>query len=342
MVAIKANQAEAFLKSPDRKMSAVLFFGPDAGLVSERAARLARVLAATESPPGEILSVEETDLDEDPGRLAVELQTIPMFGGRKIVRTRTGRRVTAATIKPLLEPGQIAGFLILEAGNLRPDEGVRPVFEKSAIAAAIPCYADSEQDLGNLVADVLKAEGLRIAPDARDLLVARLGADRGQSRSELDKLALYAHGQGEVTADDVAAIVGDASDLELDRIPEAAASGDSARAAIDADRAMAAGDGAQTIVLATQRYFLRLHRLRAAIDAGRSVDDAVRGMRPPLPFKAQALLANQARTWSTARLSTALGEIASTVAATRQTGAMDEVLVERLLLRLAAMAKVKG
>lgn len=321
---------------------AVLFFGPDAGLVSERASRLARALAALESPPGEILSIEETDLDEDPARLSIELQTIPMFGGRKIVRARSGRRVTSATIKPLIEEGGLASYLIIEAGNLRPDEGLRPLFEKSTAAVAIPCYADSEEDLGRLVQEVMRANGLRLAPDLRDLLVSRLGADRGLSRGELDKLALYAYGRDEVTAEDIEAVVGDASDLQLDRIPEAAASGDSARAAIDADRAIAAGDGAQTILLATQRYFIRLHRLRAAVEAGRSIDDAVRQTRPPVPFKAQALLAQQCRAWSLSKLTAALAEISSAVAATRQTGALEETLVERLLLRLAAMARAKG
>ncbi len=341
MVAIKANQAEAFLTSPDPTISAVLFFGPDAGLVSERAGRLARAIAARDTPPSEVLSIEDADLEDDPGRLEVELQTVAMFGGRKIVRTRTGRRVTTLTVKPLLEPGRLAGILIIEAGNLRADEGLRPVFEKSAIAAAIPCYADSEQDLAQLATSVLRGHGLKIAPDVRDVLVSRLGADRGLSRGELDKLALFAYGQAEVTAEDVEAVVGDASELQLDRIPEAAAGGDSLTAVTDADRAIASGDGAQTIVLATQRYFLRLHRLRAAVDGGRSVDDAVRGMRPPVPFKAQAMLAQQCRTWSAARLTAALGEISATVAATRQTGAMEDVLVERLLLRLAAMARQK-
>lgn len=341
MVAIKTSQAEAYLKAPDPKHCAILLFGPDTGLVSERASRVAKALASRETPAGEILAVEEVDLDEDPSRLTVELQTIPMFGGRKIVRTRTGRRVTAATIKPLLEQGGLAGFLVIEAGNLRADEGLRPVFEKSAIAAAVACYPDSDDDLAKLVIEVLRENGLKIAPDVRDLLVSRLGADRALSRGEIDKLALFAHGRGQVTADDVEAIVGDASDLQLDRIPEAAASGDSARAALDADRSIAAGDGAQSIVLATQRYFLRLHRLRAAIDGGRSVDDAVRSVRPPVPFKAQALLAQQARQWSTPRLTAALAEISATVAATRQTGALEDTLVERLLLRLAAMARAK-
>ena len=338
MVAVKHHQADSFLKSLDPRLAAVLFYGPVSGLVAERAQRLARSLAERDKPNGEILQFEDADLESDPDRLTTELQTMPMFGGRKIIRARAGRRIAANTIKPLIEGPGLQGFLIIEAGNLKPDEGLRGLFEKSAITAAVACFPDSEEDLAALARGVLKAHNLAIAPDVLDLLVSKLGADRGVSRGEVEKLALYALGGKSVDADDIDAIVGDASDLQLDRIPEAAASGDGARAVIDTDRAIAAGDGGQTILLATQRYFLRLHRLRAAMDQGRSVEDAIRGLRPPVPFKVHGMLSAQCRKWSGPKLSAALAEIATTIKASRQTGALDEILTERLLLRLSIMA----
>ena len=51
MVAIKSHQANAFLKDLKRSVSAVLFYGADAGLVSERAATLAKRLAERDDPP---------------------------------------------------------------------------------------------------------------------------------------------------------------------------------------------------------------------------------------------------------------------------------------------------
>jgi len=52
--------------------------------------------------------------------------------------------------------------------------------------------------------------------------MALLGGDRQASRNELRKLALYAHGAGEATLDDVMAVVADASELKLDPIVDAA------------------------------------------------------------------------------------------------------------------------
>ena len=164
MAAIKAHQAQAYLSRPDPQHRAVLFFGSDAGLVAERAHALAKAFAARTNPPGEIVRLDDTDLDGDPSRLTVELGTVPMFGGPKIVRAVAGRRVNAAALKPMLEDGSLLdGTLIVEAGNLKPDEALRALFEKSAAAAAIACYADGSQDLEGLIREVLKGAGLGIA-----------------------------------------------------------------------------------------------------------------------------------------------------------------------------------
>ena len=50
----------------------------------------------------------------------------------------------------------------------------------------------------------------------------------------------------------------------------------------------------------------------------------------------------QLRAWSASKLNAALTEIAAVIKACRQTGALDETLTERLLLRLAFMARGKG
>ena len=122
MVAVKAQQVQASLKSPDARYSAYLLYGSDAGLVSERAANLSKTIASLDDPPGEIVRLDEIDVENNPDRLSRELLMVPMFGGRKIVRVETSRRVNALMLKPLLEETSLAGVLIVEAGNLKKDD----------------------------------------------------------------------------------------------------------------------------------------------------------------------------------------------------------------------------
>ena len=339
MVAVKAHQAEAFLKAPGPSVPAVLFYGTDAGLVSERAARLAAVVAARDNPPGEIIRIEDTDLDNDPDRLAIELQTIPMFGGSKVVRAAAGRRITAAALEPFIAGHRLAATLIVEGGNLRTTDSLRTLFEKAGKAAAVACYPDEAHDLETLVRDILKSHGLAITPEARDLLVTRVGADRALSRGEIEKLALYAAGKSEIDAGDIEAIVGDASQLAIDRILEGAAAGDTKRAVTEYARALAAGESPQMIIAAAQRHLERLHRIRSDIDQGRSFEDAIRQLRPPIHFKLKDSLGLQCRLWSTARLSEALSRAAAAAKAARLSTALEEPIAEELLIGIAGAAR---
>ena len=342
MVAVKAHQAAAFLKTGAAKYKAFLLFGSDAGLVSERAAGLARSAAALDDPPGEILRLDDTDLENEPGRLGLELGTIAMFGGRKIIRASTGRRININTLRPLLEGPPLEGVLIVEAGNLKGDDTLRSLFERSDKTAAIACYADDAQDLDALMREILKAAGKTITPGARDVLIGRLGADRVMSRSEIEKLTLYAGDKAAIDVSDVDAIVGDASELALDRIITAAASGLSGKAATEFSRAISSGESAQTIILATERYFHRLHRIRAAIDKGKPLDDALRSLKPPLHFKQKEAFSAQLRMWTGAKLLAGLAAIAAAAKAARLAGALEDAHAERLLLGLATLARDTG
>jgi len=336
VVAVKHQSADSFLAKMDRRITAVLTFGPDAGLVAERAARAAAAMSARETPAGEILRLDDSDLESDPDRLVVELMTMPMFGGTKVIRTVTGRRINAPALKALLaEPLQ--GCLVVEAGNLKKDDALRLAFEKSDRAAAIACYADEGATIDSLIAEVLSGHGLTVTSDAKAALQARLGADRALSRAELEKLALYV-GEGEVTLDHIQAIVGDASELAIERITGAALTGRTADAVVELDRALAAGESPQAIIGALQRQLLRLHRSRAQMDDGRSLEETVRQQRPPLPFPAQRDMERQLRLWSTARLTAALERLGLYAAQSRLTGTRDDLLAERLVLEIATRA----
>lgn len=335
MVAVKSHQASDFLRSPPAAIRAVLLYGGDSGLVSERAREMAARLAARENPPGDILRFDDESLAEDPQRMAVELMTRPMFGGSKIVRATAGRRVDAEAVRPLLEAGSLEGFLIIEAQNLAATAPLRKLFEGAANAAAIACYADEARDLSRLASEVIEAAGLSIDADARSLLVDRLGADRALSRAEIDKLALYAHGRGRISIDDVEAIVGDTSEANLDRIVMATSGRRFGEAVAAYDRAIAAGESPQGVILSLQRHFLRLHRVRSALDSGQSQDAALKSLRPPVFFKQQAEFVSHCRSWTLHALTSAVELIAASALKARLDSILEGAIAETLILRLA-------
>src|SRR3569833_2472474 len=225
MVALRGTEPDSFLARPDAGRPIILLYGPDAGLVRERADAL---IASSVDDPNDPFSLGKVDGDElsaEPARLVDEAMTVPLFGGRRAIRVRAGSRSFASAIDTLAEMGVRDCRIVIEAGELRPESPLRKACERAKTAVAIACYPDTERDLAKLMEDELRIANLRIAQEARAALMSFLNDDRQASRNELRKLTLYAHGKGEITLDDVMANSADASELKLDPIVDGAFAG---------------------------------------------------------------------------------------------------------------------
>jgi len=334
MVAFKSSAVASFLKSPDPNCRAVLVYGPDAGLVSERATALAHAFARKAPGRTEIVRLDDRDFGEDPARLEIELRTVPMFAARSVVRVTAGAKLDVPSLKALLATPP-ENPLIVEAGNLRPDSGLRKLFESHKSAVALPCYGD-ERTLSSLIDAELADAGLSIDSETRSYLMTRLGADQALSRSEVAKLALYASGGTSVSHDDVEAIVGDAAETALDNFVYAASGGDPELALRELQRLAAAGTENAAALSALGRHFTQLHRVASAQAGGGSAEQAVKSLKPRPHFKREPLFLAHCRRWGAARLAHALPLIQEAVRRTRRSPDLETAFAERLVLTLTS------
>jgi DNA polymerase III subunit delta len=334
MVALKPREADAFVAKPDPKRPVVLVFGPDSGLVSERVNALIKASVDNPNDPFALARIEAEELSAEPTRLVEEAQTIPLFGGRRAVWVKAGGRNIAPAVEALLALPDCECRVVIEAGDLRRNAPLRALCEKAKNAVALPCYADDQAARERLIDDEMRAAGLKLAPDARAMLVPLLGGDRQASRSEIGKLTLYAHGRGQVGVDDVAAVVSDASSLALDDIVDAAFAGRPAELETQLGKARTAGTAAGSIFFAAQRQVAQLHKWRTAIEAGTGFSlDAV---QPPLNFRRKDLVAAALKVWTAARLAAVMAELADAVLQSRRNADLADTIAERALLAVAA------
>src|SRR4051794_4700672 len=225
VVALRGKEIDAFLARPDPGRPIILLYGPDAGLVRERADALLASAVDDPNDPFSLVRLDGDELSAEPSRLVDEAMTVPLFGGRRAIRIRAGSRSFAAGVETLAGMSGRDCRIVIEAGDIRPDSPLRKACGRATSAGSTGCYPDTERDLAKLIDEELRVANLRIAPDARASLMALLGGDRQASRNELRKLTLFAHGDGEVTLDHVMAVVADASEMKLDPIVDGAFGG---------------------------------------------------------------------------------------------------------------------
>lgn len=342
---LKARQIEDFIRRPDTSAGAILVYGPDDGLARERAARLAQ--AVTEDPDDPFLVAHLTgeEIAGDPARLVDEAAAIPLTGGRRIVRVREASpsapgagEAVAGAVRSLLENPPGDSLVILQAGDLGPRSPLRKLCEAADNAVALPCYADQGAELDRLIDSMLGQRGISLSPDARTWLAANLGSDRGVSRSELEKLALYAGDGGRLEQIDVATCIDDNGLQSTDRIVLAAAGGDRA----ELDRALIAGlDEGQnpvSILRAMNWHLQRLQWIKVGLASGQDNRRAAQGLQPPVFALHIDRIALQARHWSEGALAKGMQGILEAERLCKQTGKPAESICGRALLQVAVLA----
>jgi DNA polymerase-3 subunit delta len=341
-VKFAAGQIDGFLHRPDPQIRAVLLFGPDAGLVRERADTLARAICPELSDPFRIAELTGAVLAADPARLVDEAAQISLMGGRRVVRLREAGDALAPLFSRFLAGSPGDGLVIAEAGDLPGRSALRRVFDEAPQGAAIGCYPDSARDLAAVIRETFAAHRIAASRDAVEFLVGHLGGDRLLTRSELEKLTLYAGEGGRIELADAQAVVSDSAALSLDDAVLAAAEGNAAALDRALARVFQEGESAVTILRALLRHLQRLHVLSAQLGGGTSIDAAIRSARPPIFFKQQDSYRRQLVRWNEARLRAALDRLADAEFSMKQTGLPAETLCREAMFTVAQTARGAG
>ena len=339
MVQVPTARIAAFLDRPDPHIRAVLLYGPDAGLVRERADRLARSVCRELADPFRVAELSEPLLADDPARLADEAAQLSLAGGRRVVRVRGAGDGLARLFASFLGGSPGEALIVVEAGELSRGSALRRTFETAPRAVAIGCYPDSERERAAVIREGLSAHRITASSDALHYLVEHLGGDRLLTRCEVEKLALYAGEGGRVELDDARLSVGDSAALDLDDMVMAAAEGDAARLERVLDRIFQEGTSPVTAVRAQLRHLQRLHALAAIVAAGTPIAEAMRNARPPVFYQHQESMRRQLGSWSEARLRVQLDGLARAELNMKQTGFPAETLCRQALSALALAAR---
>ena len=338
MTEIKSHEFEQFLQRPLRDNRIYLIYGPDRGLVSERATQIAGKTGVTLNDPFSLIRLDGTDLQQSPGRLLDEVNTIGLFGGEKLVWIRA-----AGTEKTLIEGLNLlsqqppdASYVIIEAGDLKKGTGIRKIGEVNRSMVSIACYSDDARAVNALIDQELGPEGLRISPAARERLNEALGGDRIASRNEIRKLALYCRGMGSIEEEHVLDIVGDASAVSVDDAIDAVLKGD-ADGLQHAIRKIVASKTTIFLVLqACLKQFQLLDLMKAEMEEKKlQTAQVMMTLGRHIHFKRKPLIEKALRTWSSPALARETERLQAAILMSRQRQSLEPNIAFHTLMATA-------
>jgi len=325
----------AFLRKPG-DVRVALLYGDDVGMVRHRAETLVRAVAGSLDDPFLVAVLAREDL----GQLAAEAASVPLTGGRRVVRCREASDSALSAIQAVLA-SKAEALVVLEGAGMPARSKLRALLDSAPDGVAIGCYPEEGRALEETIRHTLHTANVGIDSDALSWLSGQLGADQVATHAELEKLALYAGPGGRVDVDMAIHCVGDAAGLSLDDALFAATIGDVATTDRALEQAMAEGSAPVGVLRGALMHLQRLYRARLLMETGISASDAAKAARPPVFFGRMAAFTRALNLWTSASLEAAMAGLNQAERNCKRTGAPDHTLSRHAILTLARRATAR-
>ncbi|MDR0484586.1 MAG: DNA polymerase III subunit delta [Alphaproteobacteria bacterium] len=197
----------------------VLLYGPDYGLVEERAKILKNNFLGESYEDSQYIQLYESQIKENPNIILENAYIVALFGeNKKCIVIAEAKDFLTKKIDEYLQKTDADTLLIIKAQELSPSSSLRKLCENASNEVlAIPCYVDNAISLRQNILDKLKKEAITIDNTALTALTSLLGNDRGITNTEIEKLIVYAYDKKNINLTDVEELIADNSLAAIDK-----------------------------------------------------------------------------------------------------------------------------
>jgi len=333
MPEIAPRDVKQFLAKPAHDGRVYVFFGPDSGLVSDRAQKLAQLLAGNN---GEVIRFHEAELDETGGNLTDSLQAMSMFSERQVyLLPDMGKRLDGVIQSILQLPEGHHPAIMEAAGKGKGDKIIKDLL-KTKDVYLIACYRESAKDVAQAIDEHLRQKGHKIDQDAFTHLTDILGEDHLLTISALESLELYLGPTPTIlTIEMVGEALGVRQSLDPSAIFDAMMSG---RARLVAQMAIAQEQDMHPAVImgALERDIQTIGNMHALMDQGLSGKALFGKLFPKVHFSREHGLSRAARLLGPTKLQEFRLSLLKHEHLQRRDDPMAWGRLERILLRFSA------
>ena len=140
---------------------------------------------------GSKFKYEESEIIKNKDQFNNSIRNKSLFESKKIFTINRCSEKISETINDIIEDNIKDIIIIINCGILEKKSKLRNFFEKSKISIIIPTYKDTSQSLINIATKFFNEKKISLSHETINLLVNRSNGDRGNLKSELDKISNY-------------------------------------------------------------------------------------------------------------------------------------------------------
>ena len=329
---------ERALRAPGADVRFFLLYGPDEA--GSRA--LGKMLAASMGAGAERIDLTGPELKSDPARLSDEAASLSLFGGARYIWVEPAGDDAAEAVQGLVDIAQAGNPVVIVAGALKPTSRVLKLALAAPCAMTFASYVPEGAEADRLVMEMARGVGLGVRPDVARRIADASGGNRAILAQELEKLALFldaAPERPQPLSHDTLDLVGAATEEgDLSRLVDSTTGGDSAGLQAELLRLSSEGIEGIPLVRAMSRRMLLLAKLRAAVEAGSSVDAVMASQGKSLFWKEKPAFAQQLGRWRSELVAKGVERLLDAERQVKASGGVGALAVDEELLAICRQA----
>ena len=261
---------------------------------------------------GNIESYDEAQILNNTEVFYTKIFNQSFFENEKIVIINRCSEKLYEIVKNLLEKSISDIKIIFNATILDKKSKLRSLFEKSDELIIIPTYKDTPITLMEIAKKFFNNYKITISQETINLLVNRCNGDRGNLKSELDKILIYMENKRNISLEEIFKLTNLAENFSINDLVDTSLSKNSRKISeIINESNYKAQDG--IIIL---RTFLqkakRLLRLYEAQNENESFDNLINNYKPLIFWKDKPIVRRQLENWSKSKIKDLIEEINKT------------------------------
>lgn len=336
---IKSAQLEKFCLNPSPEIKCVILFGTNEGEIATLQKKCAEAVCGSVEDAFRYSLMEMDNISKDGGEVYAEFHAQSLMGGRRAIVVKNADNNLTPLLKKMIPETVSDNLLILSSLSLNTKSSLITWAKDRSDVLVVGCYEERGGDLMAEITRMLSDNGLTADMPTMQFLCARLSPDKKLNQSEIDKLALYMGNRKTVTMADVQQAVSDVVGASYDDLCYYVAGGNTSKACATYERLIKEGEQSATLIRQIEYHFSKLLGCRAIIDDGKSLDEALKSLRPSLMFYRKDDFTKQLKIWNRERLLAALDLLYDCERDCKTTNIPDEQTASYAIMRLSGAVK---
>jgi DNA polymerase III subunit delta len=316
-----------------------LLYGPDEAGSRALADRLGKALGAD----AERIDLSGASLKTDPARLADEVGSISLFGGKRYIRVEPAGDEIFDAVAALSEMTVDGNPVLVVGGALRKDSKLVKQVGGDPNMVCLASYVPEGAEADRIAGALAREAGLTISPDIARRLALACNGDRAILAREIEKLALFVDAAPdrprEVGHDALDTLGAAVQEGDMGQLVDAVLDG--RMNAIEAALAELAADGIEGIPLvrALLRRLLQLGQFRAEAQGSRSLSDVMASAGKSLFWKDKEAIQWQLSRWRPEAIQRAITRLTEVERAIKSSGSAGPILLDEELFAIGRAAQ---